>query len=222
MAFKLSGLEEMFSEAIYKVSEVPEKWPYALYPSIPEIDVPIVSIIKPDLANGPWIAGGAALGWYKGESMADTDGDIDIFFVSYEQLQDTANRLNNATKSMFQKYDSKYAKTYEVNLSDKSWTIQLIKCRYMEQPQDIIDAFDISVCEVVTDGNKFLLGQNTAYDIRNSLLRFKYPLREDAIKRYAKYYAYGYRPVEGTWERVVNNPQGKKAFAADEDYHNVF
>lgn len=198
---------------------VPKDTAQDLYPSAHEEDAHIVSVIKPDLMHGPWIAGGAALAWYQGNAVREND--IDIFCASSEQMQEVASRLNN-TATLFERYDSKYAKTYDAKIDKQEWMVQLIKCRYFNSAQEIIDAFDISVCEIVTDGKRFVLGQHTAYDIRNNLLRFKDDLREDAIKRYAKYYAYGYKPVPGTFEKIVNNPYGKKSFAADEDYHNVF
>lgn len=189
------------------------------YPSTHMNDAHVVSVIAPDLVNGPWIAGGAPLAWYRGNSV--DDNDIDVFCASMEQMREVASRLNNSAV-LFERYDSKYAKTYDVRIDKQEWMVQLIKCHYFNSAQEIINAFDISVCEIVTDGNKFVLGEHTAYDIKNNLLRFKDNLREDAIKRYAKYYAYGYNPVPGTFEKIVNNPFGKKMFAADEDYHNVF
>ena len=42
-----------------------------------------VNLILPNLKEGPWIAGGAALRWYQDQSVGDSD--IDVFCSSEEQ-----------------------------------------------------------------------------------------------------------------------------------------
>jgi hypothetical protein len=80
----------------------------------------------------------------------------------------------------------------------------------------------MTVCEIGTCGNNWVLGKQTAKDIRERHLRLKMPLQPDALKRVIKYWTYGYRPVEGVLEAVQNNPVGKWEFALDEDYNNAF
>lgn len=191
------------------------------YPVVHKDDLVVVDFIKPDLINGPWIAGGAALAWYKKTHV--TLNDIDVFCKDEEQMKELSDRLLKS-KHAWQRFDSEFASTFSwaAEKGNDTWTIQVIKCKYPKSPQEIIDAFDISVCEVVTDGKKFVIGEHTGADIRNKVLRMKQPVKADAIKRFAKYYAYGYRPVDGLFDSIINNPDGQTAFEMIEEYNNVF
>jgi hypothetical protein len=84
--------------------------------------------------------------------------------------------------------------------------------------QEIIDNFDVTVCQLATDGRQWVLGDYTARDIREKNLRMRIPLQADAVKRLTKYWIYGYRPVDGLIEAVQNNPVGKWEFNPSEDY----
>jgi hypothetical protein len=104
-----------------------------------------------------------------------------------------------------------------------NWTIQVITRRYFGSLQEVIDNFDITVCEIGTAGNEWIMGTSTARDIRERNLRFKMPLQPDALKRLTKYWAYGYRPVDGTLAAIQNNPNAKWQFGSEtEDYQNAF
>ena len=98
----------------------------------------------------------------------------------------------------------------------------MIKRRYFNSLEDVISNFDMTVCEIGTCGNNWVLGKQTARDIRERNLRMKLPLTPDALKRVVKYWTYGYRPVESLLEAVQNNPIAKWEFALDEDYNNAF
>ena len=88
--------------------------------------------------------------------------------------------------------------------------------------KEVIDNFDISVCQIGTGGNEWLLGKDTARDIRERNLRMNIPLQPDAAKRLAKYWTYGYRPIDGLLEAVRTNPVAKQVFQSNEDYENAF
>jgi len=100
--------------------------------------------------------------------------------------------------------------------------LKVIKRRYFNSLQEVIDNFDISVCQIGTGGNEWLLGDETARDIRERNLRMYFPLQPDAAKRLSKYWTYGYRPVKGLLSAVQNNPVAKKMFQSNEDYENAF
>lgn len=180
-----------------------------------------MTIIWPDSKHGPWIAGGACLRWFQGQPVGEND--IDVFCSSAEQAQ----TVIDAVKS-YGRYSTKYESENAVTLSyydkqnTKTWTIQIIKRRYFNSLQEVIDNFDISVCQVGTGGQEWLLGNDTARDIRERNLRMYIPLQPDAAKRLAKYWTYGYRPVKGLLSAVQNNPVAKKMFQSNEDYENAF
>lgn len=180
-----------------------------------------LTLIAPTLKEGPWIAGGAALRWYQG--LAVGENDIDVFCADPEQAQ----RVIDEIKS-YGRYSTKWESENAVTLSyytagaTKEWTIQIIKRRYFISLKDVIDNFDITVCQIGTGGNEWLLGRYTARDIRERNLRMMVPLQPDAAKRMVKYWTYGYRPVEGLLDSVRTNPVAKTTFSGDNEYETAF
>jgi hypothetical protein len=193
------------------------------FPTVHKHDHEPVNLIWPDINHGPWIAGGAALRWYQGLPVGEND--IDVFCANAKQAADVIASIKS-----YGRYSTKFESENAVTLDywskdeyNRRWSIQIITRRYFASLEDVINNFDITVCEVGTAGNEWRLGFFTARDIRERNLRFKMPLQPDAMKRMVKYWAYGYRPVEGTVAAVQNNPIGKWQFGAEtEDYQNAF
>lgn len=182
-----------------------------------------VTLISPDLKSGPWIAGGAVLAWYQDKPVTS---DIDVFCKNKHQAsQVIKNVMEEYTNNMYSQViiETENATTIRVQgqKETESWTIQVITCRYFNTLQDVIDNFDITVCQVGTAGDQWVLGSHTAKDIKERKLRFnKYTT--DAAKRLVKYWVYGYEPVEGTLDAIKNNPESRWEFAKDEEYANAF
>jgi len=192
------------------------------FPTVHKQDSEPFTIIWPDMERGPWIAGGAALRWYQGQPVGEND--IDIFCRSAAQALQIIESIKGYGRYSV-KYESDNATTlsyHSPNSGGNSWTLQIIKRRYFNSMQEVIDNFDISVCQIGTDGNTWLLNKDTAKDIRGRNLRMRMPLQPDAAKRMAKYWTYGYRPVDGLVEAVRTNPEAKKIFEIDGDYENAF
>ena len=192
------------------------------YPTIHKNDWEPVTLIEPDLDHGPWIAGGAALHWWQYQPVGESD--IDVFCRDQIQAQQVIDRIKTYGRYHV-KFESENAVTIEYNsIGDwnQHWTIQIITRRYFKSIQDVINGFDITVCEIGTTGTEWHMGQFTARDIRERNLRFKLPLQPDAPKRLTKYWVYGYRPVPGTVEQIYDNPNTRWAFSETEDYQNAF
>jgi len=192
------------------------------YPTIPRADQEAVAVIEPDLAKGPWIAGGAPLRWYQGQVVEDND--IDVFCRNAVQAQKVIERVKSYGRFEV-KHESDNAVTIRYHRKDEyatAWTIQIITRRYFESLQDVLNNFDITVCQIGTTGTEWVLNPMTARDIRERNLRFTEPLHADAVKRLTKYWTYGYRPVPGTIEAIQNNPEATWKFTADGDYENAF
>jgi hypothetical protein len=192
------------------------------FPCVHREDSEPITLIWPDMKNGPWIAGGAPLRWWQGQPVGESD--IDVFCANAKQAADIVERIKEYGR-WTRKFESDNAITlgyWSKKDITKIWTIQIIKRRYFNNLQEVIDSFDMTVCEIGTGGNEWLLNKHTAKDIRERNLRMKQPLQPDALKRLVKYWTYGYRPVEGVLEDVQNNPIGKWEFALDEDYNNSF
>jgi hypothetical protein len=180
-----------------------------------------MTIIWPDLKNGPWIAGGACLRWYQGQAVGDND--IDVFCRDEAQVQAVVNSIKSYGRYSV-KHESENATTlsYHNKNGDKYWTLQIIKRRYFKNLQEVIDNFDITVCQIGTGAQEWMLGSTTARDIRERNLRMNMPLTPEAAKRLIKYWTYGYRPVEGLLEAIQNNPVAAQEFKIDGDYENAF
>lgn len=193
------------------------------FPTVHRNDWEPVNLIWPDIDRGPWIAGGAALRWYQGLPVGEND--IDVFCANARQASDIIERIKSYGR-FTTKFESENAVTLDYWNKDeynKRWTIQIITRRYFGSLEEVINNFDITVCEVGTTGNEWRLGPFTARDIRERNLNFKMPLQPDAMKRLVKYWTYGYRPVPGTIEAIQNNPIAKWQFGAEtEDYQNAF
>lgn len=215
--FFMSATSEPVSSNHSKAVDIVE------FPTVHKDDSEPLTLIWPDIERGPWIAGGACLRWYQGQPVGDSD--IDVFCANAKQAADVIENIKSYGRH-FVKFESENAVTLSYHSKDdysKSWTIQIITRRYFGSLEEVISNFDISVCEVGTAGNQWQLGLFTGRDIRERNLRFKIPLQPDAMKRLIKYWAYGYRPVEGTIESIQNNPNAKWQFGAEtEDYQNAF
>lgn len=191
------------------------------YPTVHQDDWEAVTIVKPSLKTGPWIAGGSCLRWY--QNLPVGESDIDVFCSDAKQAADAIQRVKD-TGRFSTKYESPNATTFSYWSQDgsKQWTIQIITRRFFNSLDDVIRSFDITVCEIGTCGTEWILGSITARDIRERNLRFKLPLQADAVKRLTKYWTYGFRPVEGTVEMISNNPNSKWQYTVEEDYQNAF
>lgn len=191
------------------------------FPCVHRDDQEPVNLILPHLKEGPWIAGGACLRWYQNQPVGEND--IDVFCSSAEQAQTVIDYVKSYGRYST-KFESENATTlgYWDKENKKQWTIQIIKRRYFTSLKDVIDNFDITVCQIGTAGNDWLLADHTARDIRERNLRMRIPLQPDAAKRLTKYWTYGYRPVDGLLDAVKINPIAKQHYASDEDYHNAF
>jgi hypothetical protein len=210
---------EVFTEPKQLVrSTVPDP---KMFPLVHPGDIAPLGLIGPT-ANGPWIAGGAPLRWYQG--LAVGDSDIDVFCRDEIQAQETIDRIKSYGRFVV-KHESDNALTLGyrgIGEWNDRWIIQIIKRRYFKSLQDVIDNFDITVCQIGTTGKEWVMNADTARDIRERNIRFSQPLHADAAKRLTKYWTYGYRPVEGTLEAIQNNPDSVWKFTETGDYENAF
>jgi hypothetical protein len=194
---------------------------YPNYPLVHEDDQWAVKIVNPT-EDGPWIAGGSCLKWYNNQPLGLSD--IDVFCKNTSQSDALIQKITSIERQLT-KFTSSNATTFELwqeNRISKTWAIQIITMDYFDSMQNIIDRFDISVCKIATDGSTYLLGDTTAADIRSQTLRMAFPLRDDAVKRYIKYQAYGYTPTAELSTAISNSPNLNWNFTKDDDYENSF
>jgi len=175
-------------------------------------DINVVKMIDPT-ADGPWIAGGACLKWFDNSPIGDAD--IDIFCANKNQASILIDKLHSKLQQV---YKTENATTFREYKGSKTWNIQVITKNYYSSLEEVVNSFDITVCEIGTDGDRWILGNQFAKDFHSKTLRMKYPLQDSSVKRLLKYWVYGYRPVDGLIEDIINNPQSRWKFNPEEDY----
>jgi hypothetical protein len=173
---------------------------------LPKEDGNIFQFIKPDMVDGPWIAGGAVLSWINKESVGN--GDVDIFCRTPEQVDKISGLLFDYYRCAF---NSDNAVSYDLECHRDNFStelpkrVQVIKRFLSPSPEHIIDNFDISVCKLVTDGKIILSGDNALDDIKHNILRIEDAHHPVLLKRVLKYMAYGYELCEASAEIMRNN-----------------
>jgi hypothetical protein len=194
------------------------------YPTVHPNDQLPVNIINPDIDKGPWIAGGACLKWFQGMPVGKYS-DIDVFCKNESQ----ANRLidfisndlglKNHSGHALPLFKTDNATTFSIEANFNHWKLQIITCNYFNSIQEVIDRFDITVCQVATAGNEWILGEKTAKDINQRILRFN-KITNASPKRLIKYWTYGYTPETETIEAIQNHADCSWDFINDEEYAN--
>lgn len=170
--------------------------------------------------HGPWVCGGAVLQWYQGKPV-DIFTDVDVFLTGEKQFVELYQRLKAGDKhyEAFVQHDSKNAMTFSVNVKspekkrgpmgwlneDKSvfkYRVQLIRKNYYDNIGDVLKNFDLSVCKIGTDGQKYYFADGAARDIRTRTLNYDGDLREASYMRILKYETYGYRPSKELQQKM--------------------
>ena len=182
------------------------------------LDRPIIDYISSLVYydNHFWIAGGTVLNWYQGKPC---DSDIDLFFRGkrvYEKLNDRLSKLYDDSHTasfnyqppsstpnwiVSERHTTDNAVTYTMakrlagHTSSQNYKVQLIKREFYETPEAILDDFDITVCQIATDGQRIWTSDHFAQDVSHKRVRFN-KLTAGSAKRLVKYWVYGYEPTE--------------------------
>lgn len=177
------------------------------FPLVPknETDLRILDVLEPEMSNGPWIAGGAALQWYQGHACQT---DIDIW-VNHSNKVTQLTKLFEKELAMYIVYETDNAITIRGNIIQgditASRTVQIIKKMHPKNPKEIIKDFDFTICQLVTDGRNFIAGPNTFKDIKERKLNLINLHPGSILARYAKYLSYGYTPESGVLSKLFDN-----------------
>lgn len=172
--------------------------------------------------GGPWAGGGAVLQWYQ---HRPTHSDIDLFFANQEQFNlfkdQLEQKLRGGPEPMptditwlnppfdypFDKHESENAITYTIRegvTGNDLGQLQLIRRKFYSGPQECVEDFDISVCQIATDGNAYWFGEHTLNDIKNRQFRFTRRIGPSSARRFVKYHAYGFTAVDEAYDELFN------------------
>ena len=172
--------------------------------TVHEDDRAVVNLIDPEITNGPWVAGGAVLNWYNNEPIDYSD--IDVFFKDQKQFDITFGKLMKNHANMV--YNSDNAITLHILVNNQTKRVQLIRKSWFQDAKDVINKFDFTVCQLVTDGRNIVLGEHTAEHIKNKQLCLTdKAVNKDIIKRLIKYVTYGYLPDPKMVQSILDNTE---------------
>jgi len=181
----------------------------------------ILSILPPcDILGGPWIAGGACRRILENENIKN--GDIDIFFNNPFQFSEFLKWFNENAKLLL---TSKLASTFILSLNSSEYTIQIINKKYYNNINTLIDDFDFSICQFVTDGNHFVYSKNALIDLQEKQLRIApngtiSPI--NSISRIIKYMNYGFELNEGVFAHCLGITQHEVKVSASSQGRALF
>ena len=187
-----------FSTALILPEHMPTMFPH-------REDLCLLELLAPD-TTGPWIAGGACLAWY--QNLPCTT-DIDVYFKSHQQFDRVYDFIVREQKmfNVMDQHKTKNAITLALNSPtlDRSLPkVQLINKQFFKSTEEIIDTFDITVCQIAWDGNKLTVGEHFVQDVAERNLRFS-SFSPASHKRLLKYMCYGYEPVAGCIEELIES-----------------
>jgi hypothetical protein len=154
-----------------------------------------------DLDKGPWLAGGAVRKFYLGQPLNQSDWDF--WFSSQEQFNQAKEAI--LALGVTEVYSTDNAISYKFYEPDGVHVLQIIRRRFFDSAEDIINSFDFTVCQLVTDGRKMTVGSQTIPDIKNRVLRLtSNQVPSHIVPRMIKYMVYGYRPCSTLIEQIEN------------------
>lgn len=194
---------------------------------MPSDDVYLRQLLKPDLVNGPWIAGGAVIQWFRGQPVQGHD--VDVFFKNQQQYEEWDKVFQHTTAAVFEYpsgisnntkdcsliFSSNNARTYKY----EHWHLQLIRSRFYDSVDELLDYFDITACKIATDGRVWYTNNpKTIEHIENYVLDMDEIRPENAIKRLFKYWTYNYQPTVDLIERIQQTPDLQNNFSNSTDY----
>lgn len=160
----------------------------------------LLQIMPPlNMSDGPWLAGGSIRRLLDGSKET---ADFDFFFKSQSQLEEFNQKCGRTSVVA----DTKFS----VTMKYSGYVIQLVKL-YAESASSIIDGFDFTACQLITDGNMLMVGEHTLYDIgRKYLSPHKIVHLDSSIKRLIKHINQGYSIDEKCIHSIVNLAKDEK------------
>lgn len=162
-----------------------------------------------DIKNGPWVAGGSLrrllCGDYRGYF------DIDIFVRDVEQ----AIQIKQIRNKISTKLSGKFKSTPDLSQDEpfttkvlgsitKNVAIQVIgdEKLFFASPEALIDDFDFTICQFVTDGRMVWCSDRALEDLTSSTLSLNGSAKIRNTSRVLKYCSMGYVPDSNLMDRI--------------------
>lgn len=156
------------------------------------------------LEDGPWLAGGAVREYITNSIVKD----FDFFFKNQEQFDNFKTHLFNIG------YEVKYENEHNITMfcAETKYLIQLIKIKFFDTAEEVLDSFDFTICQFLTDGKKIMYPPFSMIDLfRKRLVVHKINYGVSTLKRIIKYTKKGYYLCGGATtallQQIIDNPQ---------------
>lgn len=178
--------------------------------------------IIPNLPEGAWIAGGFLRSIIGKEK--EFAGDIDFFFNGSLALEQMVEYLtqgfysSSSMKEAFGGYKPNMSIVKYINgsyrlldfipVNGNKQPIQLIKLKWFNSPESVIDSFDFTATQLIMDSENLYYGLKTFDDIENKVLRFhriNTPHPIVSLNRILKYREKGYVMENEQFEKIANS-----------------
>lgn len=156
-----------------------------------------------NLKTGPCLAGGMLRKLHNSEQPGESDWDI--WFASETQFQQAYKKLNELN-SAYKVHESDNAVTFIIQ-DNTAYKVQIIKKNFYNSAQEVIDNFDFTVTQLVSDGEQIIAGKYTYRDLATKTLRLTSPTminRPGIFARIVKYVSYGYK-IDAELAELINN-----------------
>jgi len=161
--------------------------------------------IIPYIPEGAWLGGGFLRAMIAGED--ELDGDIDFFFGTEDGFNKMLDMIKYPTsiygaEKAFSYYSiPEYENLNKLRIVDCESVvefrpnIQLVRLFWFDSPEHVIDSFDFTVCQFITDGKTLWYNPQAFEDIKTKTIRFHREMSDSiaVLNRILKYQSKGYK-----------------------------
>ncbi len=161
---------------------------------------------------GRWLAGGAVRRAIK-DGKSDSDWDVffssekekEAFIKECEKQDEISNEKKNANNHQF-----------TLKMGDEKYTVQCITIAYYDSPEKVIETFDFTICQFVTDGVSLWSGDTSLFDLGRMRLvvhKISYPVA--SLRRLLKYTNQGFYACNGCLNSLLMSVAERPSLLAE-------
>lgn len=154
------------------------------------------------LPKDAFIAGGFLRSMIAGED--ELDGDVDFFFKTEDAFEKVLSMIKEPPDKVFNYYTLPENKVHDFkkfrivdceSAANFRPNLQLVRLFWFDGPEHVIDSFDFTVCQFVTDGKTLWFGPKSFEDVQSRTLRWHRETGDAiaALNRIIKYQHKGYK-----------------------------
>lgn len=139
---------------------------------------------------------------------AKHSSDYDIFCDNASVLEELKTQVEKLGGKLVKSTDLHH--TYSFPYQEKQLVLQLIKI--YGPPESIIDSFDFTICQLITNGDSLWVGPYTLWDLAwKRLVIHKITYGASTLRRFIKYTKQGFYACQGAMVQflteIASNPQ---------------